>query len=221
MPEPYPSPPQALRYSTPPVEPGWPMALPLRELRDGIFIEEALCAGIGCGRRKPKEGLRVLGWAVRHDLRETRESDEPFLREMLFLALFVPPGEPPLPRSVLNDPKIAQYVDGWGTRTRDSGWIALVDSVPVGAVWLRYFPISSPGYGFVDERTPELSVAVLPTHRGGGIGSHLMPAMLRNVPAASLSCDPANPSWLLYVRLGFKPLPDGRTMLRRIRPVVP
>jgi len=147
-------------------------------------------------------------------LRAATASAEPFLREMLYLALFVPPGELPLPRSVLRDPAIARYVDGWGTRSGDSGLIALVDSARVGAAWLRYFPASDPGYGFVDERTPELSVAVLPAYRGKGIGSRLVERLVQGVHATSLSCDPANPAWRLYLRLGFEPLADGRTMLR-------
>jgi GNAT superfamily N-acetyltransferase len=80
--------------------------------------------------------------------------------------------------------------------------------------WLRCFPASEPGYGFVDESTPELSIAVLPAYRGKGIGSRLLERLLQGVDAASLSCDPANPAWRLYVRLGFEPRPDGRTMLR-------
>jgi GNAT superfamily N-acetyltransferase len=147
-------------------------------------------------------------------LRAAKISDEPFLWEMLYLALFVPPNEPSLPRSVLRNPAIARYVDGWGTRNRDTGLIALADNLPVGAAWLRWFPASDPGYGFVDENTPELSVAVLAAHRGKGIGSMLLERLLEGVPATSLSCDPANPAWRLYLRLGFKALSDGRKMLR-------
>jgi ribosomal protein S18 acetylase RimI-like enzyme len=147
-------------------------------------------------------------------LRPAAASDEPFLWEMLYLALFVPPGQEPLPRTVLGNPAIARYVSNWGTQRGDSGLIALVNGAPVGAVWLRRFPASSPGYGFVKEGTPELSVAVLPAYRAQGIGSRLVEEMLHNVKAASLSCDPANPAWRLYIRLGFKPLLNGRTMLR-------
>lgn len=86
------------------------------------------------------------------ELRAANVSDEPFLWEMLYLALFVPPGEPPLPRSVLRDPAIARYVQGWGTRRDDKGLVALVDTLLVGAAWLRWFSASDPGYGFVDER---------------------------------------------------------------------
>jgi GNAT superfamily N-acetyltransferase len=148
------------------------------------------------------------------ELRAAKVSDQPFLWEMLYLALFVPPGERPLPRSLLHEPAIARYVEGWGIRSGDSGLIALVDGAPVGAAWLRCFPASEPGYGFVDESIPELSIAVLPAHRGKGIGKRLLERLLQGVHATSLSCDPANPSWRLYVRLGFEPLPDGRTLLR-------
>jgi GNAT superfamily N-acetyltransferase len=147
-------------------------------------------------------------------LRAATVTDEPFLWEMLYLALFVPAGEPPQPRSVLREPAVARYVEGWGMRRGDSGLIALVSGAPVGAAWLRCFPASEPGYGFVDESTPELSIAVLSAYRGKGIGSRLLKVLLQGVDATSLSCDPANPAWRLYVRHGFDPLPDGRTMLR-------
>jgi GNAT superfamily N-acetyltransferase len=146
-------------------------------------------------------------------VRGATELDEPFLREMLYLALFVPPGHPALPRSVLRDPRVARYVDGWGA-PGDRGLIALVDGIEVGAAWVRYFTSREPGYGFIDERTPELSTAVLSAYCGKGIGTQLIERLIEGVPLISLSCDPANPAWRLYLRLGFEPMPDGRTMLR-------
>ena len=147
-------------------------------------------------------------------LRAAVPADEPFLREMLYLALYVPPGQPPLHRSVLDEPAIARYVEGWGSQSGDRGLVATWNGVAIGAAWLRRFPAASPGYGFVDESIPELSIAVLPEHQGRGIGSRLMTELLRDQSAVSLSCDPANPAWRLYLRFGFRPLADGRTMLR-------
>ena len=57
------------------------------------------------------------------ELRAVNVSDEPFLWEMLFLALFVPPGQPPHPRSVLRDPAIARYVQGWARDATTKDWL--------------------------------------------------------------------------------------------------
>ena len=65
------------------------------------------------------------------------------------------------------------YVKAWG-RPGDTAMIALVDGFPVGAAWFRLFKASAPGYGFVDERRPELAVAVVPNARGKGVGSALL-----------------------------------------------
>ncbi len=147
-------------------------------------------------------------------VRAALPSDEPFLREMLYLALYVPPGQEPFPRSILRDPSISRYVEGWGSGRGDTGLIALVDGERAGAVWLRCFPATEPGYGFVDEDIPELSIAVLPCYRDQGIGTFLMAQVIRDNPAISLSCDPGNPAWRLYERAGFQPQECGRVMLR-------
>jgi hypothetical protein len=36
--------------------------------------------------------------------------DEPFLWEMLYHALYVPEGNPPFPKDIVNNPDIAKYV---------------------------------------------------------------------------------------------------------------
>ena len=63
-----------------------------------------------------------------------------------------------------------RYVENWG-RPGDAAVIALDEGFPVGAAWYRTFKDSAPGYGFIDERTPELSIAVVPSRRGHGFGA--------------------------------------------------
>jgi GNAT superfamily N-acetyltransferase len=152
---------------------------------------------------------------VQLEIRRADRADEAFLWEMLYLALFVPAGGTPLPREMLRSPAIARYVEGWGTRDGDEGYVALVAGSPVGAAWMRRFSASDPGYGFVDDQTPELSVAVLPEYRGHGIGTRLVAGLLESATAISLSCDPRNPAFRLYLRLGFAVLEDQRTMVFR------
>lgn len=132
---------------------------------------------------------------------------------MLYLALFAAPGSPPFPRSILDDPSIHRYVCDWPIRPGDSGVIAVVDAAPVGAAWLRHFTANAPGYGFIDEATPELTIAVLEAYRNCGIGRQLIAALQARVARISLSCDPANPARRLYYRTGFETSRDDESIM--------
>jgi GNAT superfamily N-acetyltransferase len=91
----------------------------------------------------------------------------------------------------------------------DAAAIVIEDYWPVGAAWYRLFTRDEPGYGFVDEQTPEISIAVVPNKRGGGHGSQLLEALIQRArddgyKALSLSVEPDNPALKLYERLGFR-----------------
>jgi len=108
---------------------------------------------------------------------------------------------------VLADPHLARYVRGWGRRG-DGGVIAEEAGGRVGACWYRLFPADEPGYGFVDERTLELGIAVVADRRRRGVGRALLGAALSDAAsegfaAISLSVEPDNPSRLLYAQFGF------------------
>ena len=81
-----------------------------------------------------------------------------------------------------------RYVENWG-RPGDAAVIALDEGFPVGAAWYRLFKETAPGYGFVDEQTPELSIAVVPSRRGHGFGGELMDALLARARARGLPRD--------------------------------
>ena len=139
--------------------------------------------------------------------RNAARHDEPVLRDMLYLALFVPPGSPAPDRSVVAQPEVARYVSDWG-RGGDDGIIAVApNGDAIGAAWLRLWSASDRGYGFVDTRTPELSVAVRPEARGAGIGTELLRRLLQRADESydrvSLSVALLNPAVRLYERLGF------------------
>lgn len=118
---------------------------------------------------------------------------------MLYEALFVPPGDPAFPTDLVDEPDIAPYHTDFGLRAGDDGLIAELHGEPLGAAWVRRFH----SYGFVDDETPELTIAVVPERRGTGIGELLLIALLERVPRCSLSCDRRNPAMRLYERHGF------------------
>jgi ribosomal protein S18 acetylase RimI-like enzyme len=141
------------------------------------------------------------------EIRPLTLADEPFLWEMLYQALYVPEGHPPFPREIVQNPEISRYVQGWG-KVDDLGFVALDEGKPVGAVWLRLLTGDHRGFGYVDETTPELSIAILPEYRGQGIGSKLIVHLLEKTQsyygAICLSVSADNPAKRLYQRLGFE-----------------
>ena len=108
---------------------------------------------------------------------------------------------------------VSRYVRGWG-RPGDTAVIALENGFPVGAAWFRLFSEAEPGYGFVDDETPELAIAVVPSKRGHGIGDELLSALIQKAQSAgcgrlSLSVEPGNPARKLYERHGFAVVDEG------------
>jgi ribosomal protein S18 acetylase RimI-like enzyme len=106
------------------------------------------------------------------------------------------------------EPPVQRYVERWG-RPGDTALIAIQDFQPVGAAWYRLFRAENAGYGFVDEETPELSIAVVPSKRGSGLGSELLDALMAKAraegyEAISLSVEKDNPAVALYERHGFE-----------------
>lgn len=112
------------------------------------------------------------------------------------------------------DPHAARYLAGW-PRKGDFGVIALAETEaeagePIGAAWARCLPEDAPGYGFVAPDVPELTLGVLPGHRGRGHGRALMEALIQAaaerpepVTRLSLSVEDDNPAARLYTSLGF------------------
>jgi len=142
-------------------------------------------------------------------LRPIDTADEPFLWEMLYLAIYIPEGALPPPKEIVQTPQLARYVRGWG-KPGDMGFLAIdeISQQALGAVWLRLLKDENKGYGYIDDATPELSIAVLPDYRGNGVGTQLMTRLLEEAgnkyEAISLSVSEENPAMRLYRRLGFE-----------------
>jgi GNAT superfamily N-acetyltransferase len=147
------------------------------------------------------------------NIRPATKDDVQFLKKMLYEAARWNPDWPREPmEEVLADPVLVRYHAGWG-RPGDGGVVAEIDGEPVGAAWYRVFTEDAPGYGFIDEKTPELSIAVLPLHRRKGIGhalvhSCMVQAREEGFQALSLSVAVHNRSRMMYQRAGFHKVDD-------------
>lgn len=142
------------------------------------------------------------------------------LPEFLYEVIFQPEEGKRLPRTVIRQPELWRYIEGFGGRPGDCGMAAVIDGTVVGAAWSR--PMR--GYGYVDDGTPELAVALYPGYRGRGIGGRLLRALFaelrdRGFRSVSLSVQHANPAYALYRRLGFvevRAMPDESIMTLRL-----
>jgi GNAT superfamily N-acetyltransferase len=142
------------------------------------------------------------------EIRELREDELPFLRDMLYAAVcWRPDGNYPPFEWAIAHPLLAMYHEGWG-RPGDAGFVAEEDGRLVGAAWYRFFTEEVHGHGFVDEQTPELALAVAEGHRGRGLGRRLMEAIHERARGEglgrmALSVEPDNYAKRLYESLGY------------------
>ena len=148
-------------------------------------------------------------------IRKGSPADVPFMRSMLAHAYGW------RVNALDADIPLTRYVENWG-RQGDVGLIAHETGNRVGAAWFRLFSAAEPGYGFVDEQTPELSISVVPSRRRHGVGQELLDALLEKAraeghAAVSLSVERDSPAVAFYQRNGFEPAgeSDGGLVMKR------
>ncbi len=167
-------------------------------------------------------------------IRPLGKSDQDFLWDILYEALWDPPAGPRRPRGVLENPVIAAYVADWGSSPHDLGFIIETEQGErVGAVWSRLLVPPLAGGAFLDSDTPQLGIALLPTFQGRGLGEtllrHHLAASAARYDRMTLGVHPANRRAIqLYERCVFERYAFGRgsywNMVRHLRgqaPVTP
>ena len=143
---------------------------------------------------------------------------------MLYEALYVPEGAPPFPKAILQVPDISKYIDDWAKYKYDIALVATKGDKLIGAIWGRLFPAPLKGYGYVDESTPEISMAVAKEYRGQSIGGSLLSKISEayremSIDQISLSVDQNNPALSLYLRHDFYQVNkdnDALTMAKKL-----
>ncbi|HKH88052.1 MAG TPA: GNAT family N-acetyltransferase [Acidimicrobiales bacterium] len=125
---------------------------------------------------------------------------------------------------LLSDPQLAIYGTDW-LREGDLGVVAVQEGARIGAAWVRRFEKRDRTYGFVDRRTPELTVAVLKPSRGQGVGRALLRELFdvtrsARIARISLNVEHGNPAAALYLSEGFRVVATKHradTMLKDLR----
>ncbi|HEV2680565.1 MAG TPA: GNAT family N-acetyltransferase [Rhodanobacter sp.] len=104
-------------------------------------------------------------------------------------------------------PVVAVHLAGWQGEN-DFGFLARDGEDVIGAAWARQFLEAEMPSFFVDHRTPEVSIGVLPTHRGKGVGRRLLESLIGEAEkrriGLCLNVRDDNPAMRLYEKLGFR-----------------
>ena len=138
-------------------------------------------------------------------LRKLRKDEIGLIKEFLYEAVFIPEGVEAPDRSIIDQPELAIYYDGFGKGKADNCIVAEVGGSVVGAVWTRIMN----DYGHVDDETPSFAISLYEEYRGKGIGTMMMRQMLellqeQGYEKASLAVQKANYAVKMYENVGFK-----------------
>ena len=142
--------------------------------------------------------------------RELMSSEYDLLKDFLYEAIYIPPGVEPPNRTIVEQPELALYYDGFGTGRADHCLVAEDAGKVIGAVWTRIMD----DYGHVDDETPSFAISLFSEYRGQGIGSQLMVKMLellkwQGYERASLAVQKANYAVKMYRNVGFKTVDEN------------
>jgi len=154
--------------------------------------------------------------------RDIQKEEYQFLEDMLYQALFVPPGQARFPISIIEKPEIRKYIKDWNQKEDDLAIVGVKDDELIGAIWGRKFRKENKGYGFIDEDTPEISMAVRPEYRNRGIGTILINQietkyLEMGISKLSLSVDKLNPAKKLYTRCGYRLYEEQETSITMVK----
>lgn len=151
-------------------------------------------------------------------IRELRQEETVQLKDFLYEAIFIPAGETPPPRDIIERPELSIYYDNFGEGPADLCLAAEDNGRVIGAVWTRLMH----DYGYVDDETPSFAISLYKEYRGKGIGTRLMAGMLNLLKAegwkkASLAVQKDNYALRMYEKLGFRTVGENEQEFIMIR----
>lgn len=158
-------------------------------------------------------------------IRSAGTDDGDFLFDMLVEAVNWTPERRLNREAVRRDPSLDRYIEGW-PRPGELGLVAETGEQLIGATWLRLFTADAPGYGYLADDIPELSIGVVEVWRNRGVGRALLRELADHASSAgydaiSLSVERANHAQRLYLSEGYRIVRQGAdsdTMLKGLVP---
>ena len=128
-------------------------------------------------------------------IRKLRDDETGLLKDFLYEAIFIPEGVEPPDRSIIGQPELALYYEGFGKGSAD-------------------YCLVADDYGHVDNKTPSLAISLYKEYRGRGTGTALMREMLKllrdqGYRRASLAVQKANYAVRMYEKAGFKTVDEN------------
>ncbi len=144
------------------------------------------------------------------EIQTLKDDETGLLKDFLYEAIFIPEGVEPPDRSIINQPELALYYEGFGNGPADNCLVAEIDGKAVGAVWTRIMN----DYGHVDDDTPSLAISLYREYRGKGIGTAMMQRMLELLKSqgwrkTSLAVQKANYAVRMYEKVGFRTVDEN------------
>lgn len=141
------------------------------------------------------------------NIRDIEKTEIFYLDLFLYEAIFIPEGQEKPDVEIINIPELSRYINDFG-RDSDICLVAESQGYLIGAVWTRVFTEFEKGFGYVDSKTPELSMSVVKDYRKQRIGTKLLIKMIerlihRGYEQVSLSVDLENYALKLYQKFGF------------------
>ncbi len=161
---------------------------------------------------------------LRVKIREIENSEISLLDNFLYDAIYIPEGMGKPGKEIIKQPELSRYIKDFGKAT-DLCLVAESDGCLIGAIWTRIFTETEKGYGYLDSRTPELSMSVSENYRQMGIGTLLLEAMIDRLiqhgyEQVSLSVDKLNYAFKMYQKSGFETVhsdEESVTMIKKLK----
>jgi len=154
--------------------------------------------------------MKKLDKSIKYQIRPISDKEIPFLKDYLYMAMFVPPNSKPFPISIVDKSFFKLIYENWG-KEGDIG-LAVRDKKTkqiIGMAWVRLYEKVNLPLGIIDTTISALSIAIHEDYRKIGIGTELMVKLINSVKekkfkGISLSVDRRNYAVKLYKKCGFK-----------------